>query len=161
MEEYNEDAYQDCKDKALDQCPNCGRKFLPDRLVVHLRSCKTPVEDKKDKPKNLMPSAKVKEPSENSPKREKKKPESIAALIRAAREGAKQDAAAKAGTVVPTSSKTTGLEPAQSDDRRQCSICNRKFAPDRFDVHYNICAKKSGKPMASAGPKAGFKASYD
>ncbi|KAL7701199.1 zinc-finger of a C2HC-type/Double zinc ribbon [Lotmaria passim] len=24
----------------LDPCPNCGRKFLPDRLVVHLRSCR-------------------------------------------------------------------------------------------------------------------------
>eukprot|EP00758_Cryptobia_borreli_P007157 Tbor_TRINITY_DN5253_c1_g2::TRINITY_DN5253_c1_g2_i2::g.16043::m.16043 len=23
----------------LEPCPNCGRKFLPDRLVVHLRSC--------------------------------------------------------------------------------------------------------------------------
>lgn len=24
----------------LDPCPNCGRKFLPDRLAVHLRSCR-------------------------------------------------------------------------------------------------------------------------
>lgn len=23
----------------MDACPNCGRTFLPDRLVVHLRSC--------------------------------------------------------------------------------------------------------------------------
>ncbi|GET87714.1 hypothetical protein, conserved [Leishmania tarentolae] len=25
----------------LEACPNCSRKFLPDRLVVHLRSCRT------------------------------------------------------------------------------------------------------------------------
>lgn len=31
MKEYN--------DKALDACPNCGRTFLPDRLLVHLKSC--------------------------------------------------------------------------------------------------------------------------
>lgn len=23
----------------MDKCPNCGRTFLPDRLIVHLRSC--------------------------------------------------------------------------------------------------------------------------
>ncbi len=23
----------------MDECPNCGRTFLPDRLIVHLRSC--------------------------------------------------------------------------------------------------------------------------
>ena len=23
----------------MDACPNCGRTFLPDRLIVHLRSC--------------------------------------------------------------------------------------------------------------------------
>jgi hypothetical protein len=23
----------------MDACPNCARTFLPDRLIVHLRSC--------------------------------------------------------------------------------------------------------------------------
>ena len=23
----------------MDACPNCSRTFLPDRLIVHLRSC--------------------------------------------------------------------------------------------------------------------------
>lgn len=40
VQEYNEDAYKNYNEKALDQCPNCGRTFLPDRLVVHLKSCK-------------------------------------------------------------------------------------------------------------------------
>jgi len=39
MEQYNEKAMKEYNDKALDKCPNCGRTFLPDRLVVHLRSC--------------------------------------------------------------------------------------------------------------------------
>lgn len=26
----------------LDGCPNCGRTFLPDRLLIHLKSCKGP-----------------------------------------------------------------------------------------------------------------------
>jgi hypothetical protein len=39
MEAYNNDSLKTYNDKALDACPNCGRTFLPDRLVVHLRSC--------------------------------------------------------------------------------------------------------------------------
>ena len=39
MESYNNDAMKSYNDKALDACPNCGRTFLPDRLVVHLKSC--------------------------------------------------------------------------------------------------------------------------
>lgn len=39
MNEYNDGALKNYNDKALDACPNCGRTFLPDRLVVHLRSC--------------------------------------------------------------------------------------------------------------------------
>jgi len=37
---YNEEAFNDFNEKALVQCPNCPRTFLPDRLEVHLRSCK-------------------------------------------------------------------------------------------------------------------------
>jgi uncharacterized C2H2 Zn-finger protein len=39
MEQYNNNAMKEYNDKALDACPNCARTFLPDRLVVHLRSC--------------------------------------------------------------------------------------------------------------------------
>jgi hypothetical protein len=36
----NNDAYRIWNDEALVACDNCGRTFLPDRLQVHLRSCK-------------------------------------------------------------------------------------------------------------------------
>lgn len=39
MDTYNEEAAKNYNEKALDACPNCARTFLPDRLVVHLRSC--------------------------------------------------------------------------------------------------------------------------
>ena len=32
MESYNNDAFKNYNEKALDGCPNCGRTFLPDRL---------------------------------------------------------------------------------------------------------------------------------
>ena len=40
MEQYNNDAYKEYNEKVLDACPNCGRTFLSDRLVIHLKSCK-------------------------------------------------------------------------------------------------------------------------
>ena len=39
LQDYNSQAMNDWNDKVLEPCPNCGRTFLPDRLVVHLRSC--------------------------------------------------------------------------------------------------------------------------
>ena len=39
-EKYNEDAYKEYNEKALEPCERCGRTFLPDRLLVHLKSCK-------------------------------------------------------------------------------------------------------------------------
>ena len=40
MDEYNDEAFKNYNDNALEPCERCGRTFLPDRLVVHLRSCK-------------------------------------------------------------------------------------------------------------------------
>lgn len=40
LAEYNANAMNDFNDKVLEPCPNCGRTFLPDRLQIHLRSCK-------------------------------------------------------------------------------------------------------------------------
>jgi len=39
-EEANEQLSRHWNDEVLEPCPNCGRTFLPDRLHVHLRSCK-------------------------------------------------------------------------------------------------------------------------
>jgi uncharacterized C2H2 Zn-finger protein len=39
MEDYNKEAMKTYEDKAMDKCPNCGRTFISDRLIVHLRSC--------------------------------------------------------------------------------------------------------------------------
>jgi hypothetical protein len=39
-EQYNEAAFSKWDTEALVPCKNCERTFLPDRLVIHLRSCK-------------------------------------------------------------------------------------------------------------------------
>jgi hypothetical protein len=40
MDQMNEQAFDTYNTQALVPCENCGRTFLPDRLLVHLRSCK-------------------------------------------------------------------------------------------------------------------------
>ena len=40
IEKYNEVAYDKWDTEALRACPNCSRTFLPERLEIHLRSCK-------------------------------------------------------------------------------------------------------------------------
>ncbi|KAH7828337.1 putative Zinc finger, C2H2 type family protein [Monocercomonoides exilis] len=50
IDQYNDAAFESYKD-LLAPCPNCGRKFAPDRLPIHLRSCKpghvlTPLKSK-------------------------------------------------------------------------------------------------------------------
>jgi ribosomal protein L37E len=37
---YNDAAYDKYNNEALETCGRCGRTFLPDRLEIHLRSCK-------------------------------------------------------------------------------------------------------------------------
>lgn len=40
IQEMNDQAYEIYAKESLAPCENCGRTFLPDRLLVHLRSCK-------------------------------------------------------------------------------------------------------------------------
>ena len=68
IEDFNKQQFGDFKQQ-LAQCNNCGRKFLPDRLVVHLRSCKPGASGGGSKPvdKDFSP----KSDSSPTPAREK------------------------------------------------------------------------------------------
>lgn len=39
VDQVNNDAFDQYNKEALAKCENCGRTFLPDRLIVHQRSC--------------------------------------------------------------------------------------------------------------------------
>ncbi|RNC58938.1 hypothetical protein TcCL_ESM03426 [Trypanosoma cruzi] len=54
MDEHNDAQFAEFVSN-LEPCPNCGRKFLADRLVVHLRSCK-PGSRAKPPPRSCSPS---------------------------------------------------------------------------------------------------------
>ena len=40
LDQYNDATAKNYNDNVLEKCGNCGRTFLPDRLIVHQRSCK-------------------------------------------------------------------------------------------------------------------------
>ncbi|XP_074651936.1 zinc finger protein 474-like [Tubulanus polymorphus] len=59
MEEMNEAAWQSSQSN-LAPCPNCGRTFLPDRLIVHQRACKPkPGQDNSNPPRPSAPKPHV------------------------------------------------------------------------------------------------------
>jgi len=39
LEAYNERAAASFKSVGMEECPNCGRRFLPERLAIHNKSC--------------------------------------------------------------------------------------------------------------------------
>ena len=66
MDEYNEEAFKQYNEKALVPCENCGRTFLPDRLMVHARSCRSQEEVPRTaiKPQRPMTSLTPQQPTD-------------------------------------------------------------------------------------------------
>ena len=58
MDEYNDEAFKNYNEKALVPWDICGRTFLPDRLVVHQRSCKPKKKDEDEKIEHKSPAVK-------------------------------------------------------------------------------------------------------
>ena len=40
IDTYNDAAYKNWDENVLEKCPNCGRTFRPEALIIHLKSCK-------------------------------------------------------------------------------------------------------------------------
>ena len=72
MQQYNEEAFKDWNEKALVPCGNWGRTFLPDRLTIHLRSCKP-----KDSKTPLVKDGKAVKLSPIKERPERKAPSSV------------------------------------------------------------------------------------
>ncbi|KER31555.1 hypothetical protein T265_02199 [Opisthorchis viverrini] len=156
LESSNELALQMSKEQLV-PCPVCSRRFLPDRLEVHFRSCgkgkqmdapySTPSEP--PKPKTVIcyicgreygtKSISIHEPqclekwhrqNELLPKHMRQKtPEKPKELLTTG-----------AGTYDLKSYNETAWEAARSN-LAPCSNCGRRFNPDRLPVHERICKK--------------------
>ena len=56
---YNNAAFDNYNEKALEKCPNCPRTFLPESLVKHLKMCK-PKSDEAYEPTAMSSKAPLK-----------------------------------------------------------------------------------------------------
>lgn len=162
--------------KSMVQCPNCARKFLEDRLHVHLRSCTA---------ENPCKSVKVSnhEPQEDSKQTKQIPITSQSMNFKSSRVVASNSASFQG---IPTkqsiiekyisSSKVKSIESeiegtneflrdersaaeleyqtqADEDPRIACPKCDRKFNPDRIAKHQEICKLDIIEPKKSTEEK--------
>jgi len=135
INEYNEACREQFLDQGREACPNCGRKFLPDRLPIHLRSC-TPdghfareAQKRREKlaaaqeKKTTAPAPVSKPAASITPKVVKPKPIANNDTISPMKTSPIKDAAP---TVSPTPVKHKGCA-------KFCSECGNKFGErDKF-----------------------------
>ena len=165
----------DWGDQTLSPCPHCGRTFLPERLEVHLRSCrpKSPMACRPKTPPPTRARGAPERQSSGSASAARPPPvvchicgrEFSAASIdihlpqcekrREAEEGKKPTAERRtvpARPEIPPRMDLGGSNEAvhQPWDQRTlspCPHCGRTFLPDRLEVHLRSC-----RPTAPAAP---------
>ncbi|KAJ4460087.1 putative A C2HC-type zinc-finger protein [Paratrimastix pyriformis] len=116
----------------LEPCPNCGRRFNPEALKIHLRSCRA---DRVLSP--LKPQAPAPAPGPASPP------------APAAPTGG-GDLPIRRGAPAPPPDEGTG--PAEGD-LVPCAKCGRRFAADRIARHEATC-KAERRPPPQPEPTA-------
>ncbi len=173
VDAYNEAAFRAYNTSALSPCPNCGRTFLPDRLEVHLHSCKgngsAMVESKKGpamRPRGItcyvcgreygtasieihLKSCKKRWEEEESQKPVKERrplprPPKDYDIIKA-----------KGSSVAQKDMDAFNDEAFKQfndESRVPCPFCGRKFLPDRLEVHLRSCGKGKEMPPKGAPP---------
>lgn len=168
LDAYNNDAFHLHSENALVPCPNCNRRFLPDSLVVHLRSCKgdgtkeSPDAKKgpASRPRGIicyicgkeygtasidihLKTCKKKWEDEESKKDKKDR--------RPLPQPPKQFEEIKAKGMTLKQKDIDNLNEENfkhfnEESRVQCPFCPRKFLPDRLEVHLRSCGKGKEKP---------------
>ena len=130
IEEFNNQQYQHYSDNMV-SCENCGRTFMPDRLQVHMRSCKPGASGRGSKPvagkvrPNMQAEDEYELPAHSS--------------ARPASPGPRRSAS-------PKPAPAAGLEP--------CPQCGRRFVAKKIEAHLAIC--KGPSPSGPNGPRTGY-----
>lgn len=117
MDALNEEAFNKFNEESRVPCPHCGRKFLPDRLEVHLRSCKPKDGSKAGTPAKGKPGNAAKP----SPR-----PSNISG---------------SSGTPIKESS-SNGAKPIVMPKSLVCYICGNKYGTHSLEIHLKTCKKK-------------------
>lgn len=122
MDAFNEEAFKQYSEESRVPCPFCARKFLPDRLEVHLRSC--------GKGKSPPPKAGFMSPQPTKSKAE----------------GAGSSGGAGKG---PGTSPTKMMVKPKA---LICYICGKEYGTHSLDIHLKTCKKKWEEEQAAKPP---------
>eukprot|EP01135_Chromosphaera_perkinsii_P010405 Nk52_evm77s2118 gene=Nk52_evmTU77s2118 len=178
LEERNDAKFKHFNDN-LPACPNCARTFLPDRLVVHLKSCKT-ADGKLVDPATVL--GKTKSGAKDSsgggaaavrgkfvicyicgrefttaslpihePQCEKKFLDQQQLLPKEQRRKLPKKPEAAASSNIDI--QRQAAEEAQQATLAPCPHCGRTFNPERLPVHLRSCKPSAGsKPVKGKEP---------
>lgn len=164
---YNETANKIYKEYTMKACPGCKRRFLPDRLEVHLKSCNSggggggrssSVGSPKmsSRPRMLMcplcgkeygslslsihmKTCKVKFEQEQQtlPKAQRKSADTIIEKFNQMQQGLKSTGQYNLDQV-----NAEAFDMYNKEALVPCDMCGRTFLPDRLIVHQRSCKKK-------------------
>ena len=141
LDAANEAAWQASKAQLI-ECENCGRRFQPDRLQVHMRSCKpgnaarrvgAPVGNAKDDDGGYD------EPPPPQPAPRKQPPQKNSGGGGGGGGGADIDSMPISGAKGKNFYAQAADDAAQKLNLKECSNCGRSFAADRIQAHQNAC----------------------
>jgi len=134
INDYNEACREQFLDQGREACPNCGRKFLPDRLPIHLRSCTPDGHFAREAQKRREKLA-AQEKQSTAPA---SKPVSVAPKVVKPKPIANTDTVSPVKTSPVKSSPTKAAAPAAKPSApagtaKFCSECGNKFGEkDKF-----------------------------
>jgi hypothetical protein len=164
IKRYNEIANKIYKEYGMKACPGCKRRFFPERLEVHLKSCKEAANvdtgirsPMKTRPKLLMcplcgrefgtlslnihmKTCKMKFEIEQNvlPKNKRRSADDILEKFNAGNEGLDNS-----GKYNIEAMNENAYDIFTKDSLVPCETCSRTFLPDRLIVHQRSCKKKN------------------
>lgn len=149
IEQMNEAAWQ-ASQANLVPCESCGRTFLPDRLMVHQKSCKP---GKPLKPLNASRPSTANRPGTVT----LDNPRILKREMLDNRFSSDASRTSSPGPGVPPPPYTP--QPTQRDVIRapgefsQCPSCKRSFLPGRLEMHIKSCGPQLSKPSPPKTPR--------
>eukprot|EP00906_Rhabdomonas_costata_P029733 RCo041997 len=139
VEKFNDQNFSNFKDN-LSPCPNCGRTFLPDRLVVHLRSCNPGNAGHGSKP--------VRGKAGPPPSAALGSPPGISSVSSSEGEGGGGRPAGTGGAV--RAKRAAG--PAAKPVALVCYLCGQQYGTASLGIHMPQCYAKAMKIWEAADP---------
>jgi hypothetical protein len=141
LEAQNEAAFSTFQQEVLEPCPHCARTFLPDRLVVHLRSCRGDVR-----------RASIGSTSSHRTPRDQPIPQRPSTSHGTSDHG---ESERRSSAPPPRlQRKSSGSSPSSAPLLPMCHLCGRQFGTASLEIHMRTCEQKYEQEHGKRAPPA-------